>query len=129
MNFDFLSPFLGSLSQVHIGFVSRLRGRAVGTDAAGNQYFESKKPGAHRRWVLYAARSDASEIPPEWHAWMHRQTDARPVAINPLRRPWQRPHLPNQTGTARAYLPPGHALGTAHRAPSSSDYQAWRPVA
>ena len=126
MNFDFLSPFLGNLSQVHIWFVTWLRGKAVGEDDFGNQYFESNKSGV-RRWVLYHTRNDASEVPPEWHGWLHHQTDALPERINPLRRPWQRKYVSNMSGTDAAYLPPGHPLAAGVRAVSSSDYQAWKP--
>ena len=37
-------------------------------------------------------------MPPEWHAWLHYTTDT-PLAET-ARRPWQKPHLANATGTA-----------------------------
>jgi NADH:ubiquinone oxidoreductase subunit len=105
-----------------------LHGRLVGRDAAGNRYYEQRRPrhGARvRRWVAYAGPPDASAVPPEWHAWLHYTTNA------PLpeghQRPWQRPHLPNLTGTPRAYRPPGHDYEGGHRARATGDYEAWTP--
>ena len=43
------------------------------------------------------------------------------------RRAWQKPHLPNVTGTAASYRPPGHDYSGGHRAAATGDYQAWTP--
>jgi NADH:ubiquinone oxidoreductase subunit len=105
-----------------------LHGRVVGRDALGNVYYQDKRtrPGAPpRRWVIYAGTPEASVVPPEWHAWLHYTTDA------PLpeqgRRPWQKPHQPNATGTAESYRPPGHDYSGGQRAPATGDYEAWTP--
>lgn len=58
---------------------TRWRGRKVGTDRFGNTYYEERRarPGMRqRRWVIYAHEAEASEVPPEWHAWLHYTTDA-----------------------------------------------------
>ncbi len=107
-----------------------LRGKAVGRDAAGNRYYEDrrgKRPGYDRtrRWVIYAGIPDASAVPAEWHAWLHHITDA-PIAQS-ARKPWQLPHLANQTGTANAHRPAGHDYRGGHRAAASADYEAWTP--
>ncbi|HCM83578.1 MAG TPA: NADH:ubiquinone oxidoreductase subunit NDUFA12 [Alphaproteobacteria bacterium] len=138
MNFDFLSPLLGSLSRVHIHFVTMLRGNFVARDEFGNKYYQSRKATAqwqggataqHKRWVIYAHRADGSEVPPEFHGWLHHQTDILPSNenANRFRRRWQKPYVPNMTGTNAAYLPPGHQLSSANRAKATGDYQAWRP--
>ena len=105
-----------------------LRGRAVGSDAAGNRYFTERTPratGRTPRWVLYAGTPDASKVPAEWHMWLHYTTDA------PLpdtgRKPWQKPHLANATGTEASYRPPGHDYRGGTRAAASGDYEAWTP--
>ncbi|MBN8900621.1 MAG: NADH:ubiquinone oxidoreductase subunit NDUFA12 [Rhodospirillales bacterium] len=107
---------------------TKLHGRQVGTDQAGNVYFEERRvrPGARaRRWVAYAGRPEASLVPPECHSWLHYTTDA------PLpdqgRRPWQKPHLPNATGTPASYRPPGHDYRGGQRARATGDYEAWTP--
>ena len=108
---------------------TKLKGRQIGTDAAGNVYYEEKRqrPGSlrNRRWVAYAGVVEASVVPPEWHAWLHYTTDA------PLpdtgRKAWQKPHLANLTGTPASYRPPGHDYEGGHRARATGDYEAWTP--
>lgn len=108
-----------------------LHGRLVGRDAAGNRYYEDRRtqgrgPGARpRRWVIYAGAPEASKVPPEWHCWLHYTTEA-PLPES-ARQPWQKPYLPNQTGTAASYRPPGHDYRGGHRAPATGDYEAWTP--
>jgi NADH:ubiquinone oxidoreductase subunit len=105
-----------------------LKGRRVGADAAGNVYFEERRPRAGyriRRWVGYAGPSEPSAVPPEWHAWLHYTTDA-PIPDS-LRRPWQKPHLMNLTGTPGSYRPPGHDYEGGQRAVTTGDYEAWTP--
>ncbi|HTB48225.1 MAG TPA: NADH:ubiquinone oxidoreductase subunit NDUFA12 [Acetobacteraceae bacterium] len=108
---------------------TKLHGRQVGTDAAGNIYYTLRKPrpGAlrERRWVAYAGVPEASEVPPEWHAWLHYTTDA-PLPVD-KRQPWQKPHIPNETGTPLSYRPPGHDYEGGKRARATGDYEAWTP--
>ena len=42
-------------------------------------------------------------------------------------REWQKPHLPNLTGSPAAYRPPGSILGDARRPQVTGDYDAWTP--
>ena len=105
-----------------------LKGRLVGRDADGNRYFTERSPRAGvrtRRWVLYAKQAEASAVPPEWHAWLHYTTDAPLPAEG--RKAWQKPHRANQTGSAQAYLPPGHDTRGGQRAAATGDYEAWTP--
>ena len=107
-----------------------LNGRQLGRDAAGNVYYEEKRArrGARpRRWVIYAGAAEASAVPAEWHAWLHYTTDA-PIAV-PRQLPWMKPHVPNMTGTALSYRPPGHDYQGGHRAAATGDYEAWAPDA
>jgi len=108
-----------------------LRGELVGTDAEGNRYYRDRKaqPGARaRRWVLYNGVAEASRVPPEWHGWLHHRTDQPPPPEGRPKRPWQKPHVPNLTGTAAAYRPPGHMLKGGKRPPATGDYEPWRPA-
>ena len=96
-------------------------GGAVGEDAQGNRYYES---GA-RRWVIYNGEAEASRVPVEWHGWLHH-TYAEPPTRDPLpRRAWERPSVPNLTGTPAAYRPAGSLLNAAP--PARRDYDAWSP--
>lgn len=105
-----------------------MSGRAVGTDAAGNTYYEERRPrrGARsRRWVMYAGAAEASAVEPEWHGWLHYMT-AEPIPES-ARRAWQIPHRPNLTGTAEAYRPPGHDYRGGTRDAATGDYESWTP--
>ena len=97
----------------------------VGTDALGNAYYRSKK--GDRRWVIYNGSNDASRIPPEWYAWMHRQIDDVPDKALPPAPKFLMEPTPNLTGTPRAYRPSGSLERGARRQAASGDYQAWTP--
>ena len=127
-----LLRLLGALSPVHISLFSFFSGgKFVGKDGLGNKYYKGKPRKGYRRekrWVLYNGVPEASNIPPEWHGWLHYQTDTVPSEDNnPLRRPWQKPHTPNLTGTTGAYRPPGHLLSGGKRDKATGDYEAWTP--
>jgi NADH:ubiquinone oxidoreductase subunit len=119
---------LGKIGYIGTDLFTRLRGRAVGTDAFGNRYFEEKSAVAGRRtrrWVIYAGAVEASSVPPEWHAWLHYTVDAPLSDANRL--PWQKPHLPNRTGTGFSYRPAGHDYNGGRRRRATGDYDAWSP--
>lgn len=108
---------------------TKINGRLVGTDSAGNTYYvERRVPAAGqraRRWVAFAGAAEASVVPPEWHAWLHYTVD-EPLS-EAGRKPWQKPHQPNATGTAASYRPAGHDYQGGHRAKATGDYEAWTP--
>jgi NADH:ubiquinone oxidoreductase subunit len=100
----------------------------VGEDEFGNRYYRQRRVSdgsREKRWVVYAGEPEASKVPPEWHIWLHHTADA-PLSDDG-RRPWQKPHQQNLTGTPDAYLPPGHTLERGKRDPATGDYEAWRP--
>lgn len=108
-----------------------LRGEFVGSDSFGNRYYRDRRRrrglGRERRWVLYKGEPEASSVPPMWHAWLHGTLadPPRPGAMHA--QPWQRPHVPNLTGTEAAYRPPGHTLRGGVRAKATGDYEPWVP--
>lgn len=105
-----------------------IKGRHVGTDTNGNRYFVARsapKGQRARRWVVYAGAVEASQVPAEWHAWLHYTTE-KPLTDVP-RQTWQKQHEPNYTGTSGAYLPPGHDLKGGRRERATGDYEAWQP--
>ena len=104
---------------------TRLRGEQVGTDVYGNAYFTAKKGG--RRWVIYNGSNDASRIPPDWYAWIHKQIDDLPDKALPPPAKFQKPPTPNRTGTAEAYRPTGALERGGQRQAASGDYEAWTP--
>jgi NADH:ubiquinone oxidoreductase subunit len=108
---------------ISIYFRTLWQGRLVGKDSEGNRYYEDKtttRYGKPRRWVIYKGRAEASKIPALWHGWLH-YTAAEPDMPD-QRYPWQKEHLPNLTGTSRAYQPKG-----LRGNPPFKDYEAWKP--
>lgn len=103
-------------------------GKRIGSDPAGNAYFESKTAirGLTRRWVIYQGPNDASRVPPVWFGWLHHQTDIVPANL-PAPRPWVKDPVPNLTGTDGAYRPAGALERGGNRAAATGDYEAWSP--
>ncbi|HEY1507171.1 MAG TPA: NADH:ubiquinone oxidoreductase subunit NDUFA12 [Stellaceae bacterium] len=114
-----------------------LRGELVGTDVSGNRYYRDKSArklergggrfSREKRWVLYNGEAEGSRVPPEWHAWLHHTVNEIPADGGKLKYLWQKPHQPNLTGTPDAYRPPGSVVRGGHRAPTTGDYEAWKP--
>lgn len=107
-------------------------GEHVGTDAAGNQYYRSRKKRGEvreRRWVIYEGTNDASRVPAEWHGWLHGAGDDVPESYLPPPRIWEADYSPNATGTGAAYRPQGALERGGRRARAVGDYEAWTPDA
>lgn len=106
------------------------RGVLVGEDSQGNKFFEERQPsleGRKRRYVKYSGLAEASRVDADWFGWMHHTVD-EPPTIAPLKRQtWELPHVPNMTGTVRAYRPKGSLARGGVRAKATSDYEAWKP--
>jgi NADH:ubiquinone oxidoreductase subunit len=115
-------------ARFHIG----RRGLFVGQDEQGNRYFEAKDAtdsydGRKRRWVIYRGYADASKVSPDWHGWLH-YTFVEPPTVEPfLIKAWEKPHLPNLTGTIHAYRPQGSLARGGERQKATGDYEAWTP--
>ncbi|KAM0752409.1 NDUFA12-domain-containing protein [Meredithblackwellia eburnea MCA 4105] len=83
-------------------------GTFVGEDQHGNKYYQNLNETIWRhRWVDYSSHDfNASQVPPEWHAWLtHIRQDvptADPIMIQ-SHQPWQRAHFENITGTRGAF--------------------------
>ena len=106
------------------------RGEEVGVDAFGNRYYREKGRTTkdYRRWVIYKGDIDASKVPPQWHAWLHKTVDTVPVDDGrDAGKSWVQPHAANTTGTDQAYYPPGHPALGGQRAAATGDYEPWQP--
>jgi len=114
-------------------FWTWMYGEAVGEDEFGNRYYRTRggkiDPGLgfERRWVIYNGYAEASKVPPSWHGWLHHTVDVPPTVESYTPRAWQKPHLPNLTGSPRAYRPPGSTLALGRRPKATGDYKAWTP--
>lgn len=62
-------------------------GTLIGTDRAGNKFFENNEELPLRtRWVQYAKHDfDAAQIEPGWHAWISYVVD-KPPTVDALAR-------------------------------------------
>ena len=130
--FSSIFCLLGAQSPVHIRLLTLLSGaKKIGSDSLGNVYYEHTARSGYnhpRRWVLYKGAPEPSSVPPEWHGWLHYQTNSVPENESPsFRQPWQLPPQENLTGTSRAYHPPGHLLSGGSRAKATGDYEPWTP--
>jgi NADH:ubiquinone oxidoreductase subunit len=108
-------------------------GEVVGEDEQGNRYYRTKGGkidptlGFERRWVIYNGYAEASRVPPSWHGWLHHTVDVPPTEQAYTPREWEKPHLPNLTGTPAAYRPSGSTLASGRRPKATGDYQPWTP--
>eukprot|EP01033_Poteriospumella_lacustris_P003748 gene3748-2656_t len=70
----------GTITQLYV--IGDLKfGELKGTDRHGNNYYENVElPYGQHRWVEYSNihNPDSSQIPPEWHGWMHHTFDEVP---------------------------------------------------
>jgi NADH:ubiquinone oxidoreductase subunit len=98
-------------------------GKKIGADEFGNRYYTNAKK--TRRWVIYNGIDEASKVPAEWHRWLHKTTDEIPASVSSHE--WEKPHLPNLTGTRLAYVPKGHIKAGAKRDKTGGDYEPWQP--
>ncbi len=111
--------------------ITWLNGDLVGKDSFGNTYYQTKKQpetGRRRRWIIYAnGKDEASDVPPEFNAWLHYTSSTFPTEDSRKRYSWEKDHVPNMTGTVAAYRPPGHTLKGGHRDAATGDYESWSP--
>ena len=96
-------------------------GELVGADEQGNRYYRTKgrkidpSLGFERRWVVYNGYAEATRVPPSWHGWLHHTVDVPPTEEAYTPHEWEKPHIPNMTGTPAAYRPPGSTLASGRR--------------
>lgn len=100
----------GNLSSFLIRHDDLKIGTLVGEDKYGNRYYENNYYFHGRnRWVEYSDRVgmdyDGSQIPAEWHIWLHYSTDLPPTKKAPVHYKWMADHRENFTGTANQYVP------------------------
>ncbi|KAL6291810.1 hypothetical protein ACE6H2_009320 [Prunus campanulata] len=121
--------FDGNLLQTKI---HNIGARLVGVDKIGNKYYEKldTQYGRHR-WVEYAekGRYNASQVPPEWHGWLHYITDLNWLQLLMLRpKRYGIEHKENFTGEGDEFIyhSKGHSLNPGQR--DWTRYQPWQPT-
>ncbi|KAI6214057.1 hypothetical protein M3Y94_00223800 [Aphelenchoides besseyi] len=75
-------------------------GELVGEDKFGNKYYKNDSYFMPRnRWVVYPEKVwldyDASQVPPEWHGWLHHITDVPPTEAKQVNHKWLMEHREN----------------------------------
>lgn len=102
------------------------KGDLVGTDDLGNRYYRQKHYTGYwknePRWVLYKGLVNGSKIPALWASWLHH-TVQFPINQAIEKAAWQKPHLPNLTGTRHAF----HPSESPSIRRSFYPYTAWTP--
>jgi NADH:ubiquinone oxidoreductase subunit len=98
-------------------------GERVGEDEHGNIYYRNADDS--KRWVIYNGEVEGSRVSPDWHGWLHRTWDEPPSDRPLVHKDWEKPHVPNLTGTPQAYAPKG-SIRRAEPMPRA-DYEAWTP--
>ncbi|KAJ3195992.1 hypothetical protein HK101_010408 [Irineochytrium annulatum] len=80
-------------------------GKLVGKDQFGNEYYENRDDIVVRdRWVMYKRWNyDPTQVPPEWHQWLHRITDDVPNETTVPIPAYTPPYQELLTGTSSAF--------------------------
>ncbi len=99
------------------------KGKLVGEDENGNKFYTSHD-GA-KRWVIYEGEAEASKVSADWHGWLHKTYDELPSDKPLVHQSWEKPHVPNMTGTGLEYRPAGSITLAAPK--EAKDYEAWVP--
>jgi len=102
---------------------TRRKGTKVGEDEYGNVYYSAND--GKKRWVIFNGEVEASRISADWHGWLHHTYKDLPTEKPLVHKSWEKPHLPNLTGTAEAYAPAGSIRRPEPVA--RQDYEAWSP--
>ncbi|SHJ38431.1 NADH:ubiquinone oxidoreductase subunit [Palleronia salina] len=98
-------------------------GTKVGEDGQGNVFYQNAD--GSRRWVIYNGEVEGSRIDPDWHGWLHHTWNEPPTERPLTHRKWEKPHVPNLTGTPAAYAPAGSIRNPEPK--PRADYEAWSP--
>ena len=62
-----------------------------------------------------------------WHGWLHHVVEDVPNLKTKKNFYWQKKISPNQTGTEKAYFPPGHVLNRERKIKKIKNYESWMP--
>ena len=107
-------------------FYTLVTGKKIGSDEFGNKYYSNLKDFSDRnakRWVIFNGIIEATKIPPQWHAWLHKTIDTPPLKYTHKYK-WQKKHEENLTGTPNAYKPEGSLSSNPKK--NIKKYEIWK---
>ena len=86
------------------------QGTLVGIDKYGNKYYQNDRYFVPRnRWVEYNDSTfldyDGSQVPAEWHNWLHYVCDDPPTKNPRVNYKWMIDHQENLSGSQKTYVP------------------------
>lgn len=112
---------------------ARSRGVFKGTDLYGNNYYEDLDAIFGRQRLVVFKKftpqgGDASEIPAEWHGWLHHMVDEVPTEMPPSPVAYKVRHrkMASEFGESDNHLPPGHYRRQDPNF-TTATYEGWRP--
>jgi NADH:ubiquinone oxidoreductase subunit len=107
----------------------------VGEDHLGNKYYYNENiPVGRNRFVVFKNMQygefgwDATQVPVEWHAWLHGMTDDLPSEKPQLPKIFKADHTElriSNLGTKASYLPDAHFLKDK---PLDKVYERWGAI-
>jgi len=113
-------------------------GNQVGTDRFGNEYFHNPEYAwCHSRWVIYNSApvqnldgwntgfGCPSQIPPEWHSWIHYTVDELPQSGDQVISKAAAGTLPSQPLSLQNDSPYSHHVGSVTN-PHEMNYTSFR---
>jgi len=68
---------------------------------------------------VYRGMAEGSKIPADWHGWLHYTTECVPELKQ--NQPWQKPYVPNLSGTAYTYN------SVESKSKTKKTYKSWTP--
>lgn len=85
-------------------------GKLVGVDKYGNKYYQNDYYFVPRnRWVEFNESVfldyDGSQVPAEWHNWLHYVCDDPPTENPRVAHKWMIDHQENLSGSNMSYVP------------------------
>ena len=97
----------------------------IGKDEFGNSYYEQIKQNKKtKRAVIYNGSAESSKIPSGWHSWLHYTVQEIPKNEALKKYLWQKPHLPNLSGTIYSYKPDNSINNNNN---TKETYDRWDP--
>ena len=104
-------------------------GNFVGSDELSNKYYCNSKDFQDKnakRWVIFNGEIEASNIPPHWHAWLHKSIESPPIHYK-HKYEWQKDLKPNTISAVDSIHPKNYLLSRSKSNFNKKEYEKWKP--